>query len=469
MKDVIIIPTYNEKGNVGKLLRIISSILPSAYILVVDDNSPDGTSQEVEKLKKEIPHLELLLKPKREGLGRAYILAFKKVLLDRDVHSVCMMDADFSYGARCLLKMLDEVDKFDVVIGSRYIKGGINGYPFVRRLLSRLANLYWRMTLGLPTRDCTCGFMCIKASLLRKIDLDKIIASGFPFLVELKYLLKEKGASFKEIPFILESRKEGKSKITPGVILEEIFTPLRLISKNYTNKLKNFSAVIKDVLKKRGIFFVIYYGPKVFYRAFIKRQNRTFNFQHKYYNYFYHIYNCTCLNERTVEVPIVWDLVKENKNKKILEIGNVLSHYFKVSHDVLDKYELADGVINQDVVDFSPSQKYDLIVSVSTLEHVGFDEKIKDPEKISRAIDNLKKCLSKDGKMIFTLCLGYNPEMDKSLERGDFGFTHQYFLKRISNKNEWQQVAPNEIYGIGYDKACWTAKGLAICTIGEVF
>ncbi len=127
---------------------------------------------------------------------------------------------------------------------------------------------------------------------------------------------------------------------------------------------------------------------------------RTFTFQKDAYNYFYHKYNATWRNERAVEVPIIWRMVKKYHGQKILETGNVLSHYFLVNHDILDKYEKADGVVNQDVIDFQPTKKYDLIISISTLEHVGWDENLREPMKILQAIENLKKSLPQKGNWL---------------------------------------------------------------------
>ena len=147
----------------------------------------------------------------------------------------------------------------------------------------------------------------------------------------------------------------------------------------------------------------------------------------------------------------------------------ILSHYFPISHDVLDKYEKSEGVINQDVVDFRPSQKYDLIVSISTLEHIGWDEEPKEPEKILLAIDRLKECLAPEGRMIVTLPLGYNPKMDQLLSEGKIKFTNQYFLKRVSNDNNWQEADKNEVLGIAYNYFNMTANGLVIGVIGNIF
>ncbi|MBI2625258.1 MAG: glycosyltransferase [Candidatus Nealsonbacteria bacterium] len=463
MKDVIIIPTYNERENIKNLLGTISSLFPNVHILVVDDNSPDQTANEVKEAQKQIPNLELLLRPKKEGLGRAYISAFQKVLASGQVSSLCTMDADFSHSARYLKNMFSGIREFDVVVGSRYLKeGGVSGYKFFRRMVSLAASLYCRIMFRLPIADYTSGFMCIRAPLLRKIDFRKIDSSGFAFLIELKYLLWERGAKFKEFPIILENRREGKSKIGTPVVLEGILLPWKLIIKSFSRKFKSLSGVIKEALIKRGIFFIIYHGPRVLYRSCIKKSKDFFVFQNKRYQYLYRLYNCTCLNERSVEIPLALKAFEEYKGKRILEVGNVLSHYFPFQHDVIDKYEKFDGVINQDVVDFQPLEKYDLIVSVSTLEHVGFDEEPKDPRKILFALENLKRILARRGKIFITLCLGYNLEMDKLLEKGAIKFSKQYFLKRVSNDNKWKEVSQEEVKGIGYDHAGWTARGLVI-------
>ena len=463
MKDVVIIPTYNEKKNIGKLIKAISSVLPSTHILVVDDNSPDGTAQEVEETKKEVPNLELLLRVRKEGLRKAYVAAFKKVLADQNIRFVCTMDADFSHSANYLIEMLRQVENYSVVVGSRYVKGGgIKGWSVWRKILSRAANFYCRIILRLPVKDCTSGFLCMRASLLRKIDLDNIKAIGFTFLIELKYLLWKNGSSFKEIPIILDNRQEGESKITVAIVLEGFLTSGRLVFKNYFKKIKIFLATAKEVFKKRGIFFIFFYGPKVLCYTYLKKNKKNFTFRDQQYNYFYHIYNCTCLNERAIEIPIILEFLKIYQGKNILEVGNVLSHYFQISHDVLDRYEIAEGVINEDVVNFKPTQKYDLIFSISTLEHVGWDEEPKDPQKVLFALRNLKNCLSYGGKIVITLPLGYNPEMDDLLEKGEIKFTKQYFMKRISNNNEWKEVIESEVKGIKFNFSQYSANGLII-------
>jgi SAM-dependent methyltransferase len=139
-------------------------------------------------------------------------------------------------------------------------------------------------------------------------------------------------------------------------------------------------------------------------------------------------------------VPIIWKMVEENREGRVLEVGNVLAHYFLVSHDVLDKYEGNEGVINQDVADFQTSKKYDLIVSISTLEHVGWDEFPRAPQKILCAIDNLKSILTPGGKIAVTIPLGYNPVLDGLLSNGKTPFTRQFFMKRVSRDNQWEEA-----------------------------
>ncbi|MEW6447592.1 MAG: tetratricopeptide repeat protein [Bacillota bacterium] len=188
----------------------------------------------------------------------------------------------------------------------------------------------------------------------------------------------------------------------------------------------------------------------------------TFKFCGQPYHYFCHYYNQTWDNERAVEIPIIKEFIMRYQGKRILEVGNVLAHYFPVEHEVLDKYEKAPRVLNQDVVDFNPKQKYDLIVSVSTLEHVGWDEEPREPTKILRAVEVLKGALAADGEMVVTLPLGYNAEMDKMLEDGRLSFTECYGLKRISTANEWVEVPWREVLGMEYGRPYPAANGLII-------
>lgn len=233
MKEIIILPTYNEKENIGLLIDEIFSLLPEINILVVDDNSPDGTADLVEKLKAKYANLSLLKRPEKNGLGGAYITGFKKLLIDHEVDKIIMMDGDFSHNPKYLSQMIAESKNYDIVIGSRYIKGGgIAKWELWRRVLSAGGNFYVRTLLGKHVNDWTGGFNCIKADYLRKVDLDKIDLSGYAFIMGLKYFLIKTGASVKEIPIIFEARRGGESKLSSHIIREGIIAPWKIILKS---------------------------------------------------------------------------------------------------------------------------------------------------------------------------------------------------------------------------------------------
>lgn len=201
-----------------------------------------------------------------------------------------------------------------------------------------------------------------------------------------------------------------------------------------------------------------------FYKNF--KSSRKFKFQGNTYNYFYHSYSITWNNERSVEIPIVWKMYKKFKSKNVLEVGNVFSHFFNVNHDIVDKYEKSLHVINQDVVDYNPSKKYDLIITISTLEHVGWDETPREPMKIIRAIENLKSLLTPNGKIIITLPIGHSPVLDKLLDESKLHFSKQFCLKRTSKNNRWQEVCWDKIRKVLYGFPIrYSANGIVIGTI----
>lgn len=181
-------------------------------------------------------------------------------------------------------------------------------------------------------------------------------------------------------------------------------------------------------------------------------KERTFQFQGKEHPYLYHMYNRTWDGERAVEIPIAWSAVQANRNKHILEVGNVLSHYFPVSHDIIDKYEVADSVVNIDVVDYRSEVRYDLIVSISTLEHVGWAEPVKDPSKIPRAIENLRNHLAPEGEILLTIPFGYNAHLDELVKTGKLQFNKCAFMKRVSLDNKWVEASWKDVEGAAYDE-----------------
>lgn len=237
-KDVIILPTYNESENIRLIVPEIFEFLPGISILVVDDNSPDGTAKVVRELQKVYPNLSLMERPEKTGLGDAYIAAMKTIIKDKNVRSVITMDADGSHSPEYLKSFLVNIKKYDLIIGSRYIKdGGVENWEFWRKMLSRFGNLYARILTGLPIRDFTAGFMCIRREILEKLNFNEISASGYSFLIELKfYLINRLKARVKEVPIIFKCRREGESKISNQIISEGIKTPWRLLLKRIWKK-----------------------------------------------------------------------------------------------------------------------------------------------------------------------------------------------------------------------------------------
>lgn len=227
-RHVVIVPTYNEQENIVPLVDAVFASDAQCDLLVVDDNSPDGTGEVVDELRATRPRLQVLHRPRRLGLGSAYIDGFRHVL-DQGYDHIFSMDADFSHDARYLPEFLAATGNFDVVIGSRYMTGvSVVNWPIWRLALSLTANAYARTVTGLPVRDCTSGFQCFRAEVLRKIHLDAIRTNGYSFLIELKYRARRAGFRLGEIPIIFVDRRRGTSKITRREIYASIATVWKL-------------------------------------------------------------------------------------------------------------------------------------------------------------------------------------------------------------------------------------------------
>jgi dolichol-phosphate mannosyltransferase len=232
MKDVVIIPTYNEGANIEEIITLVFKHVPQINVLVVDDNSPDGTAKIVKELMKKNSNLKILERKGKEGLGKAYMHAFDHVAAWPEVRTVIMMDADLSHPVERLPHMLEESKKHSVVVGSRYVSGGKTvGWELWRRVLSFGGNNYCRIVTNLPIRDCTGGFNVIHLDLLKKVDFSKMDMSGYAFIMELKYLLHKAGGKFKEIPIVFKNRVGGESKISSHIISEGLLAPWKMILK----------------------------------------------------------------------------------------------------------------------------------------------------------------------------------------------------------------------------------------------
>ena len=229
MKIAVIIPTYNEKGNIKRIIpKIFSLGIEGLEILVVDDNSPDGTGKIVEDLKRGDNRVHLLSRPRKMGLGTAYLAGFRYAL-DRGAEYVFEMDADFSHDFRAIPKFLETAGKHDFVIGSRYKDGiSITNWPLVRLAMSLLANKYAALVTGVALTDMTSGFKCYRRKVLEGIDLSRVRSNGYSFQIEMKYRAHKKNFSIREIPIVFAGRHSGTSKISRQIIWEAFWLPWKL-------------------------------------------------------------------------------------------------------------------------------------------------------------------------------------------------------------------------------------------------
>jgi dolichol-phosphate mannosyltransferase len=229
-KLLVIIPTYNEKENIAKIIAAVFSLPVRFEILVIDDGSPDGTADIVSGLMENHPNqLHLLKRKGKLGLGTAYIAGFKWGL-ERDYSHFFEMDADFSHNPKDLVRLYEACQSGgDLAVGSRYVKGGkLENWPFDRIFLSKGASFYVRVITWMPVMDPTAGFVCYTREVLSTIDLDKIQFVGYAFQIEMKYAARQKGFSIVEVPITFTDRIEGASKMSGGIVKEAIFGVLKM-------------------------------------------------------------------------------------------------------------------------------------------------------------------------------------------------------------------------------------------------
>ena len=223
MKFLIIVPTYNELENIRRLLPELMALGPYIRVLVVDDNSPDGTGKLADEMAAENERITVLHRPEKLGLGSAYVAGFKYAI-QQDVDCVFEMDADFSHDPAMIPKFIEEIASCDVVIGSRYISGiNVVNWPMSRLLLSYFANIYTRVVTGMTIRDTTSGFKCFRREVLEHIDLDRVRSDGYAFQIEMNFRCWRKGYRVREIPIIFVDRRSGTSKLSRGVINEAVW------------------------------------------------------------------------------------------------------------------------------------------------------------------------------------------------------------------------------------------------------
>ncbi len=223
MNSLIIIPTYNERENILHLVPAVRAATPDVDILVVDDNSPDGTQDVVRDLQKNDAKLHLLGRPGKQGLGKAYLAGFAWGLA-KGAKQLVEMDADFSHRPEDLIKLLAALPASDFVMGSRWVPGGQTvNWGLGRKIISRGGSFYTRQILRYPVRDWTGGFNAWKASTLQKIGLDSVRSEGYSFQIELKYRALRLGLRGIEIPIVFEDRRVGQSKMSSRIVMEALY------------------------------------------------------------------------------------------------------------------------------------------------------------------------------------------------------------------------------------------------------
>ena len=233
---IILIPTYNEKENISRIIHAIFALPIDFHVLIIDDNSPDGTATIVKQLQERFQkRLFIEERAGKLGLGTAYIHGFKWAL-KHNYDYIFEMDADFSHNPNDLLRLYNacKIDGADVAVGSRYTTGGkVRNWPLSRILISYFASVYARMITWMPVKDTTAGFICYKKEVLKAIDFSTIAFVGYAFQIEMKYAAFRLGFKIKEVPITFVDRKEGKSKMSGGIVNEAVWGVLKMRQKNY--------------------------------------------------------------------------------------------------------------------------------------------------------------------------------------------------------------------------------------------
>jgi dolichol-phosphate mannosyltransferase len=234
---IVCVPTYNERANLPLIVPAILEQDPRLDVLVVDDNSPDGTGQLAEELAAAEPRVHVLHREAKEGLGRAYLAGFRWAL-DRGYDFILEMDADFSHDPKFLPRFIEAAENADVVIGSRYNQGvNVINWPISRLLLSLGANQYARMVTGLPVSDSTGGFKCFRREVLEAIDFSRVRSNGYAFQIEMSYRAWRKGFRIVEIPIVFTDRVEGQSKMSKRIVREAVWMVWSLRFRSILGKL----------------------------------------------------------------------------------------------------------------------------------------------------------------------------------------------------------------------------------------
>ncbi len=232
----VIIPTYNEGKNISNLVKDVLNVSASTQVVVVDDNSPDGTGRIADELSRVHPRIQVVHRQGKLGLGTAYIAGFRKALAE-GADRIITMDADFSHDPAYIPGLVALTDHLDIAIGSRYVPGGgTRNWTWKRRLISWGANTFARVMLGLKTHDCTAGFRCYRRDVLANIDLKQFFSNGYSFLIEMLFMCQQRGHVTGELPIIFVNRTQGSSKISQREVYKAMYTVIRLATRRTVSR-----------------------------------------------------------------------------------------------------------------------------------------------------------------------------------------------------------------------------------------
>jgi dolichol-phosphate mannosyltransferase len=426
-KTVILMPTYNERENVGYIIPKIFATYPDLHITVIDDNSPDQTGKAVHEMIKKYPNLSLLSREKKEGLGAAYKHGIRHVLALGGFDRVITMDADGTHDPKHLKEMLAQSEKHELVMGSRYVKGGSVGkWVLWRRILSRGGNFYARTLTGLPVQDMTAGFLCFQKALLDRMDLDHVAASGYAFLIDLKFhAIHDAEASVKEISIQLKPRREGESKISSHIVREGLRTPFKLFLRRFSKRrlLGNASAMLPFSCSVCGSPEIRYYCKKRGYQLFqCKDCDLVFVFPmpsdlESIYGeeYFHNVdqkdshgYTDYDKDKEPMRGAFEWALAKveaKTTGRKVFDIGAATGYFLDVARDrswntqgseisaygAKEAAERGHNMILGDITTMTNLPKVDVVTMWDVIEHVP------DPRALAKAANQM---LHKGGLLV---------------------------------------------------------------------
>jgi glycosyltransferase involved in cell wall biosynthesis len=480
----VVLPSYNERESIEEAIERTSNALGAKLleIIIVDDDSSDRTWELVKNLN--FPKVKLIHRTEEKGLASAIATGIEA----SKGEFIVWLDCDLGIAPELIPVLIENINQHDVVLGSRYVEGGEDLRSNFRALLSRLLNKFAQLLLGSHLKDYTSGFSVIRKSILNNITISR---DGFgEYFIEFLFDCHRKGYKIHELGYTYNDRMHGISK--SGETFFDIlkvgkYYVSRILRLSISNNIKSLYITLSELTipvivlwrrfiestKEEGIKKAVNEILSTLYYLIASplynnhRRKLTFSFLNVKIHYFCHWYNLTFTNERAVEIAIANHILDKFRGRQILEVGNVLSSYCETSHKIIDKYEKGKNVINIDIVDYDSAACYDLIVSISTLEHVGYDEFPQSKNKIRKAVKVIRNHLAEDGLCIASIPIGYNEHL-KNMILNDELFDSQYFFERLTKSNKWIQTTKDKALMKSFNVPFPFANAVMIGVVGDI-